>query len=107
MDNNLSVIFSHDLYIVFIYLYDVGLIIFVCIYRCCMFVLTRAHNCTCVCIMCLDNSFGVSTMNNTMYLHYVEQRLEGQDKFERSNINSISAIPRVHAEVLKVAKKGI
>ena len=31
----------------------------------------------------------VSTMNNicTMYLHYVEQRLEGQDKFERSNIN--------------------
>ena len=31
--------------------------------------------------------------NNTMYLHYVEQRLEGQDKFERSNIKSISAIP--------------
>ena len=58
-----------------------------------MFVLSRVYNCTCVCIMCLDNSFGVSTMNNTMYLHYVEQRLEGQDKFERSNINSISAIP--------------
>ena len=57
--------------------------------------------------MCLDNSFGVNTMNNTMYLHYVEQRLEGQDKLERSNINSISAIPRVHTEALKVAKKGI
>ena len=74
-----------------------------------MFVLTRVYNCTCVC-MCLDNSFGVSTMNNTMYLHYVEQRLEhleGQDKFERSNINSISAISRVHAEVLEVARKGI
>ena len=70
-DDNLSVIlrFSHDLYIVFIYLYDVGLIIFVCIHRCCMFVLTCVYNCTCVCIMCLDNSFGVSTMNNTMYLH--------------------------------------
>ena len=42
-----------------------------------------------------------------MYLHYVEQRLEGQDKFERSNINSINAILRVHAEALEVAKKGI
>ena len=40
--------FSHDLYVVFIYLYDVGLIIFVCIHRCCMFVLTRVYNCTCV-----------------------------------------------------------
>ena len=72
-----------------------------------MFVLTRVYNCTCVCIMCLDNSFGVSTMNNTMYLHYVEQRLEGQDKFERSNINSISAILQVYAEALEVGKKGI
>ena len=74
-----------------IYLYDVGLIIFVCIHQCCMtlFVLTCVYNCTRACIMCLHNSFGVSTMNNTstMYLHYVEQRLEGQDKFERSNIN--------------------
>ena len=40
-------------------------------------------------------------------MHYVEQRLEGQDKFERGNINSISAIPRVHAEALEVARKGI
>ena len=39
-----------------------------------MFVLTRVYNCTCVCIMCLDNSFGVSTMNNTMYLYYVLSR---------------------------------
>ena len=51
-------------------------------------------------LMCLHSSFGVSTMNNTMYLHYVEQRLEGQDKFERSNINSISATPQVHTEAL-------
>ena len=39
-----------------------------------MFVLTRVYNCTCVCIRCLDNSFGVSTMNNTMYLHYMLSR---------------------------------
>ena len=58
--------------------------------------------------MCLDNSFGVSTMIILCtYLHYVEQRLEGQDKFERSNTNSISAILQVHAEALEVAKKGI
>ena len=65
-----------------------------------MFVLTRVYNCTCVCIMCLDNSFGVSTMNNTMYLHY-EQRLEGQGAI------LIQLVPRVHAEALEVTKKGI